>query len=163
MWFVGLGILLIAMKLGDVSVVAEWNWWMVLAPFGLAVLWWIYADSSGLTKRREMEKLENKKLERRRKNMAALGTGRDNRKTADAIARAREASRSAHRGGALAEARAQRESRQRQRVRQPDGRAPGRTARDAQAAGLSRRWSASTRAAPTRTGRAPRRRWRWRR
>ncbi len=92
MWFVGLGILLIAMKLGDVSVVAEWNWWMVLAPFGVAVLWWIYADSSGLTKRREMEKLENKKLERRRKNMAALGTGRDNRKTADAIARAREAS-----------------------------------------------------------------------
>mgnify|MGYP001221472372 CR=1 FL=1 len=90
MFFVLLGLVLVGMKLGDVSVVADWNWWLVLAPFGAAALWWIYADSSGLTKRREMEKLENKKLERRRKNMAALGTGRDNRKTADAIARARE-------------------------------------------------------------------------
>ncbi len=95
MLFVVLGLLLVAMKMGEVSLVAEWTWWVVLSPFAAAVLWWLYADSSGLTKRREMEKLENKKLERRRKNMAALGTGRENQKNADAVARAREAA--AHR------------------------------------------------------------------
>jgi small Trp-rich protein len=90
MFFVLLGLVLVGMKMGDVSMVADWSWWVVLAPFAAAVVWWFYADSTGLTKRREMQKLESKKVERRRKNMAALGTGRDNRKTADAIARARE-------------------------------------------------------------------------
>ncbi len=91
MFFVVLGLLLIALKVGEVSVFTDWTWWTVLTPFALAALWWIYADMSGLTKRREMEKLEKRKLERRRKNMAALGTGHDDRKTADAAARAREA------------------------------------------------------------------------
>jgi len=91
MLFVGLGLLLIAMKLGDVMFVAEWSWWTVLSPFVAAAVWWAYADSSGLTKRREMDKLDLKRLERRRKNMAALGTGRDNQKAAGASARAREA------------------------------------------------------------------------
>jgi len=95
MFFVLLGLLLIAMKVGEVSVVAEWDWWTVLSPFAVAAVWWIYADWSGLTKRREMAKLEDKKFERRRKNMAALGTGQGNRKNADAVARAREAA--AHR------------------------------------------------------------------
>jgi small Trp-rich protein len=54
MWFIVIGVLLILLKLGDVGMVAAWTWWAVLTPFGLAVLWWAYADASGLTKRREM-------------------------------------------------------------------------------------------------------------
>ena len=91
MWFVTLGCLLIALKLADFGFVALWSWWWVLSPFAAAFLWWSYADSSGWTKRREMDKLEDKKLERRRKNMEALGIDRDRQRTDEAASRARRA------------------------------------------------------------------------
>ncbi len=91
MWFVVLGVLLIALKMADFGFVAAWSWWAVLSPFPVAAVWWAYADSSGLTKKREMDKLENKKLERRRKNMEALGIDRDRQRTDEAAMRARRA------------------------------------------------------------------------
>ena len=91
MVFVVLGVLLIAMKLADIGFVADWSWWWVLSPFAAAAAWWMYADASGLTKKREMDKLENKKLERRRKNMEAMGIDRERQKTDDAAMRARRA------------------------------------------------------------------------
>ncbi len=67
------GVLLLVLKLTAVSVVAQWSWWAVLAPFMLAIVWWHWADTSGWTKRREMEKLDARKQERREKNLVALG------------------------------------------------------------------------------------------
>lgn len=89
MWFIVLGVLLIALKLGDIGPVGAWSWWGVLAPFGGALLWWAYADSSGWTKRREMDKLEERKIERRRKAMDALGIDRGRQKKEEAAMRAR--------------------------------------------------------------------------
>ena len=89
MWFVVLGVLLIALKLAEFGFVALWSWWWVLSPFAAALVWWAYADSSGLTKKREMDKLEDRKLERRRKNMEALGIDRDRQKSEEAATRAR--------------------------------------------------------------------------
>jgi len=68
-----LGVLLLAMKWGEFGPVAQWSWWVVLMPFGLAVLWWSWADSSGWTKRREMNKMDDRVRQRREKNLAALG------------------------------------------------------------------------------------------
>jgi len=90
MWFVVLGVLLIALKLADVGFVAAWSWWWVLSPFAAAAVWWAYADSSGLTKKREMDKLDSKKLERRRRNLEALGIDREQQKTEEAAVRARK-------------------------------------------------------------------------
>ncbi|AKJ28410.1 hypothetical protein AAW51_1719 [Caldimonas brevitalea] len=73
MWFVVLGLLLIVMKWLDFGPVGGWAWWWVLSPFVGAVLWWAWADWSGYTKRREIDKIDERKKERRRKNMAALG------------------------------------------------------------------------------------------
>jgi small Trp-rich protein len=89
MYFVVLGVLLIALKLAEIGFVSQWTWWLVLSPFAAALVWWAYADSSGLTKKREMDKLENKKLERRRKNMEAMGIDRERQKTEEAAVRAR--------------------------------------------------------------------------
>ena len=89
MWFVVLGILLIALKLADIGIVAAWSWWVVLSPFAGAFAWWMYADASGLTKRREMDKLEDRKAERRRKNMEAMGIDREQQKVQEAAVRAR--------------------------------------------------------------------------
>lgn len=91
MWFVVLGVLLIAMKLADIGFVTDWSWWAVLSPFAAAAVWWAYADSSGLTKKREMDKLENKKLNRRRRNLEAMGIDRERQKIDDAAMRARRA------------------------------------------------------------------------
>lgn len=73
MYAVIVGVLLLVAKVAEFGPIADWSWWIVLAPFGAAVLWWQYADSSGLTKRREIEKIEQRKQERREKAMAALG------------------------------------------------------------------------------------------
>ena len=67
------GVLLLVAKVAGFGPFADWSWWIVLAPFGVALAWWQFADSSGLTKRREIEKIEQRKQERREKAMAALG------------------------------------------------------------------------------------------
>jgi small Trp-rich protein len=73
MAFLVLGVLLGLLKLFDIGPPAAWSWWVVLAPFGFAVLWWAWADWSGYTKRKEMDKMDERKEARRRKNMVALG------------------------------------------------------------------------------------------
>jgi len=45
----------------------------VLAPFGATALWWAWADSTGYTKRKAMEKMEQRKQDRINKNKEALG------------------------------------------------------------------------------------------
>ncbi len=75
MAFLILGILLLALKLAELGPVAGWSWWIVLAPFALAVAWWGFADSTGLTQRRAMDKMERLKAQRRERNLEALGMG----------------------------------------------------------------------------------------
>ena len=89
MFFIIIGVLLIGLKLAEIGPVAGWAWWIVLAPFGCAAAWWAFADSSGLTKKREMDKLEEKKVERRRKAMDALGIDRRHQDRETAAQRAR--------------------------------------------------------------------------
>ncbi len=75
MAFLVLGILLLALKMAEYGTVATWSWWLVLAPFGLAVLWWGFSDAIGLTQRRAMDKMEQTKADRRNRNLEALGLG----------------------------------------------------------------------------------------
>ncbi len=75
MWFLGLGVVLLLMKYLEISAVAQWSWWVVLAPFALAAIWWMWADASGYSKRRAMEKMEKRKNDRLAKNREALGLG----------------------------------------------------------------------------------------
>ena len=78
MAFVVLGVLLLVMKLAEWGPVAGWSWIWVLLPFGLALAWWGYADATGLTRRRAMEKDAARKEERRRRNIDAMGLGTKN-------------------------------------------------------------------------------------
>lgn len=73
MLFVVIGCLLLAMKVAAVGFAADWSWLAILSPFGLAVLWWSFSDSMGLTQKREIQKMEDRKLERRHRAMEALG------------------------------------------------------------------------------------------
>ena len=74
MLFLGLGIIFLLMWGLEIGPVATWSWYIVFAPFGLAIAWWAWADSSGYTKRKAMEKENAKKQARIDKNKEAIGT-----------------------------------------------------------------------------------------
>ena len=79
MFFVIVGVLIIVLNLLGIGPFGDWNWnftgdvWKFTVPFILAALWWAWADKSGLNKRREMEKMEARKQNRRKENLAAMG------------------------------------------------------------------------------------------
>ena len=74
MYFLGLGFVLLAMKYLEIGPVAAWDWWVVFVPFGLAVAWWAWADSSGYTKRKAMERENERRHDRIDRHKTAIGT-----------------------------------------------------------------------------------------
>lgn len=73
MYFLIAGVVLLLLKYLEIGAVAEWSWYVVLAPFGLAVLWWTWADWSGYTKKKAMEKMDKRKQDRINKARENIG------------------------------------------------------------------------------------------
>jgi small Trp-rich protein len=79
MFFVIVGVIFILLNIAGIGPMAAWGWrisedlWKFCAPFVLAVIWWGWADWSGYNKRREIERMEAKKVKRREDNLASLG------------------------------------------------------------------------------------------
>ncbi len=79
MAFIVIGVLIIVAHFAGFGPMAHWTWnltgdlWKFCVPFALAAIWWAWADGSGLTKRREMDKMDQRKRERREKNLVSLG------------------------------------------------------------------------------------------
>jgi small Trp-rich protein len=73
MYFLIAGIGLMILKYLEIGFAAELSWWWVLSPFAMAVVWWMWADMTGYTKRKAMEKMDLKKKERIDKQREALG------------------------------------------------------------------------------------------
>ena len=73
MAFVLLGLLLAALKLAGLGFVAHWSWWLVLAPFALAALWWALADALGYTQRDAMRRQDQRVAKRREAQLEAMG------------------------------------------------------------------------------------------
>ena len=81
------GVLLLVAKMAGIGPTADWSWWLVLAPFAAATVWWAIADSIGLTQRRAMQKMEDRKTQRRERTMEALGLDHKRQKQ---VSRARD-------------------------------------------------------------------------
>ena len=81
MWFLMLGVLGVLLKYFEVGFVATLSWWIVLIPFALAMAWWAWADASGYTKRKAMEREERRKQERidRQRSQMGMLSSRSNR------------------------------------------------------------------------------------
>jgi len=79
MYLLGIGIVLLVMKYLEIGPVATWNWWQVLLPFGLAVVWWAWADATGYTKRKAMEREDKRRQDRIDRQHAAIGDGKKRR------------------------------------------------------------------------------------
>jgi len=74
MYAVGLGVIFLLMKYLEIGPVANWSWWVVLSPFALASAWWMWADSSGWTKKKAMQREDARRQARIDKNREAIGT-----------------------------------------------------------------------------------------
>jgi small Trp-rich protein len=75
MLLLGLGIILLALKYFEIGPPAAWSWWAVLSPFAAAVVWWTWADWSGYTKRKAVQRDDARKQARIDKSREALGLG----------------------------------------------------------------------------------------
>lgn len=73
MYLLILGLVLLAMKYLELGPVASWSWVWVLAPFGLAVLWWAWADWSGYTKKKAMARDDARRQRRIDESRKTLG------------------------------------------------------------------------------------------
>jgi small Trp-rich protein len=76
--FTGMGLMLL--KYFEIGFVAELSWWWVLSPFAMAVAWWAWADTTGYTKRKAMERMDQKKQDRIDRQREALGIKSKRRK-----------------------------------------------------------------------------------
>lgn len=73
MYFLFIGLVALALKYLEIGPVAALSWWIVLLPFALAMTWWAWADASGYTKRREVDKMDKRKQQRIDKQRTAMG------------------------------------------------------------------------------------------
>ncbi len=80
MYFLGLGLILLVLKYLEWGVFAAWPWWLVLAPFAAAVAWWAWADSTGYTAKKAMERHDKRRDVRRERTKEALDATYRNRK-----------------------------------------------------------------------------------
>ncbi len=72
MYLLGLGLILLVLKYAEIGPVATWPWWLIAVPFGLAVVWWAWADNSGYTKRKAMALEDKRRADRRERTKQAL-------------------------------------------------------------------------------------------
>ena len=70
---VAIGVLILLAWFADFGPFGRLPWWAVALPFLAAILWWAFADSTGWTQRRAIDKMEKRKRNRREKAMEALG------------------------------------------------------------------------------------------
>jgi len=80
MWLLSAATLLALLKVlaflewADVAGIAGLSWWWVIGGFAASAAWFAYADWSGLTNRKAMERIEKRKKERLEKQKALLRT-----------------------------------------------------------------------------------------
>jgi small Trp-rich protein len=80
MYLLGLGLVLILLKYLEIGPVATWGWLVVLSPLAAAAVWWIWADFSGYTKAKAMQRMDEKKKARQEAARERLGLGVGGRK-----------------------------------------------------------------------------------
>ena len=59
----------------DLPWAAAMSWWWVLGAFALTAAWWAWADATGYTKRKAMEKMDQRRKDRITKQKESMGMG----------------------------------------------------------------------------------------
>lgn len=88
-----IGAVLLLLKIFEIDPVAGWAWYWILAPFGGAFVWWVWADTTGWTQRRAIKRMEDRKQARRERDIEALGLNVHSDRRKRATQRAADAGR----------------------------------------------------------------------
>ena len=81
MFFVIVGVILVVCNLMGWGPMGQWNWdltgdlWKMVLPFVLAIVWWIWSDATGWTKKKAMMRDQQRKQDRLDRNIDAMGLG----------------------------------------------------------------------------------------
>lgn len=75
MYLLGVSLLVLVLRYFEIGPFAIWSWWWVVACFAATSAWWAWADATGYTKRRAMDRMDQRKKDRLSRQKAALGTG----------------------------------------------------------------------------------------
>lgn len=71
MWFLAVGVVLLLMKWFELGPVGQWSWWIVLLPFGLALIWFeVVEPYFGLDRKKAHNELDKIKEDRIKKTLA---------------------------------------------------------------------------------------------
>ncbi|MNW04804.1 hypothetical protein D3C71_2009480 [compost metagenome] len=73
MWMLLIALLLTVLRYLEVGPLAGLSWWWLLLPYGLTVAWWSFADATGWTKRRAVDREEARRLKRIERQKEAMG------------------------------------------------------------------------------------------
>ncbi len=73
MYLLAIAVILTALKYLEIGPVANMDWWWILGFYGATIVWWAWADGTGYTKRKAMERMAERKQARIDKNKEALG------------------------------------------------------------------------------------------
>ncbi|MEY2686251.1 MAG: hypothetical protein RL375_449 [Pseudomonadota bacterium] len=76
MVFVVIGVVMVLLRSLELWPLADLSWWWAISPFFCALAWWSIKDSTGWTQKEQMRKIDEKKAERRKRALDALGQGR---------------------------------------------------------------------------------------
>jgi small Trp-rich protein len=74
-----LGVVFVLLHWAGIGPSANWPWWALLLPFGLAVLWWTWLDTSGRTRAQQDQKFQKRIEARRARAIESLGLNRGRR------------------------------------------------------------------------------------
>ena len=81
MVFILVGVLLLLCNWMDWGPMGHWNFefngdlWKFCLPFALALVWWMWSDATGWTKRKAMNRDAERKRDRLDRNIDAMGLG----------------------------------------------------------------------------------------
>lgn len=73
MFFIVIAVILIALKLMEVMPFVNLGWAWIVALFVMASIWWFWADSTGFTKRKQQERMDDKVKKRVERQKESLG------------------------------------------------------------------------------------------
>ena len=73
MWLVIIGVVLLFLKASGLAGATQWPWWLVLSPFGVALVWWQIADHVGWTQKAAQRRDEARQQRRKDARLEALG------------------------------------------------------------------------------------------
>lgn len=80
MYLLLVAVILTVLKYMEIAPVANWSWWVIIGVYAATAVWWQVADATGYSKRKSMEREDQVRKDRQKRNSDRLKQTNDRRK-----------------------------------------------------------------------------------